>query len=244
MEMENIIFEYLLGNLNEEQKRDFELRLESDQNLHEEYLMQKRMYAFLLERNNREEYTSEIEKLGDQYFPSDGQKLKFPIKRVLILAIIILTTILTTWYLLKPKEVNLYESHSDHFALHLVLKSDENTTAINAESAFNEGNFEEAIVSIREYLESNSIDTKARLALGISYLETDQDEEAFKIFDEIGGGNSTLKDYAIWYKALYFVKGSDFISAKKQIGAISEMDKQLYGKGQKLLGDIEDLEVE
>lgn len=244
MENENIINEYILGNLSEEQKIDFEQRLESDQSLYEEYLLQKSMYAYLLERENRAEYTAEIDKLGNQYFPTNDRQSNISLKKTLIVVLVMIAILLTCWYLLRPKEVNLYESHANHFALHLVLKSDINTIALNAESAFNEGKFEEAIPSIQKYLESNSIDTKARLALGISYLETDQNEEAFRIFDEIGNGSSTLKDYAIWYKALYYVKKSDFTSAKEQIGALSDRDMQLNQKAQKLLTDINRMSTE
>ncbi len=243
MENENIIIEYLQDKLSEEQKGDFEQRLKTDQNFHEEYLMLKRMHSYLLERKDREEYTAKIEKLETKYFQPNNDFPKRSFKRILILTIIILMAILTLWYLLKPKNVNLYESNSDHFALHLVLKNSDNTIALNAENAFNNEDFGLAIVELKKYLKNNGMDTKAKLALGICYLEIGNNTEALKIFDEISTGSSTLKDYGTWYKALYFVKNLDYEQTEEMLKNISKMDVQLYDKTQNLLRDIENLKA-
>lgn len=243
MENEYDIIEYFQGKLSEEQKRVFEQRLETDQDFYQEYLTLKPMYSYLLERNNREEYTTEIERLGSKYFSSENKKTYTLTKKYLSFIIIAILSILTIWYLLTPKENDLYDSHADHFALHLVLKSDENTIAINAENAFNKGDFELAIPELKKYLEDNQIDTKARLALGISYLETGNNEEALMIFEEISNGNSTLKGYGTWYKSLYYTRNSKFIEAREVALSIPELDRQLYEKARKLLEDIDAREM-
>ena len=240
---ENFINDYLQGNLSEEQNEDFKQRLKSDEDFNQEYLVQKGMHAYLLERNNRSEYTDKVEKLGVKYFSRRGGQSKPHFKRILILSVIVLATLLAAWYLLKPKEVNLYESNSEHFALHLVLKSDNSTTALNAENAFNRGDFDVATVAIQKYLESNAIDTKAKLALGICFLETGYDTEAIRIFDEITGGESTLRDYGTWYMALYYVKKLDFTEAKELLKTVPKTDVQLHSKTQQLLKELERLET-
>lgn len=244
MENENVIFDYLRDKLNEEQKQDFEQRLESDHDFHQEYLLQKQMYAYLNERSNREAYTSEIENLNAKYFQSDGSQSKWSLKRVIILAVILLTSVFAAWYLLKPKEVDLYESHAEHFALHLVLKSDDSDIASDAESAFNQGEYQVAVAAIQKYLENNSIDTKARLALGISMLESGDEDKALDIFEEISAGSSTLKDYGTWYVGLYHVKKRDYSKAQKILNTIPKSDVQLHNKAQKLLEEIKSIKVE
>ncbi len=243
MELENDIFDYLQGNLNEAQKSDFEQRLETDQEFFQEFQIVKQMHSHLLERKDREEYTAEIEKLGEKYFrPDEKAASKIPFGKILILTLIILTAFAAFWYFTKSEEVNLYDTHSDHFALHLVLKSEENTLAVNAENSFNGEDFERAIIDLKKYLEDNTIDTKAKLALGISYLETGKETEAIEIFDNIRNGGSTLEDYGTWYTALYYVKKLDFVNAKDVLKTIPKKDAQLYSKAQQLLLDINNRE--
>jgi len=239
MENEKVILEYLQGKLNEEQERDFQERLETDEHFFQEYTMLKQMHSYLRERENREEYTKELDHLGSKYFSPEAEKAIPNTKKYLSLIIIAILAIITIWYLLTPKEIDLYDTHADHFALHLVLKSDANTIAVNAENAFNQGRFEMAILELNKYLEANQIDTKARLALGISHLEAGNNKEAMEIFEEISEGSSTLKDYGTWYKALYYAKNSDFTNARKAANSIPVVNKQLYEKAQKLLEDID-----
>lgn len=242
MKYQNEILEYLEGKLNEAQISDFKLRLESDQEFSEEYLTLKQMFSHLNERRYRSSYADEINKLNDQYFAPKSKKNGMSLKNILISSLLIIAGLLAAWYLLKPKTADLYESNSNHFALHLVVKSDQDQNTSNAERAFNNENFEEASIALNQYLITNSSDTKAKLALGICYLETENSNKAIAIFEEISNGSSTLKDYGTWYKALYYVKNSEYSKAKDILYNIPELDAQLFNKAQKLLKDLKTFE--
>jgi len=126
MENENIIFDYLQGKLSEEQILDFEQRLKSDKEFFEEYELVKQMHSYLRERNDRETYTAEVEKLGTKYFKDDSSKPMFSTRNILILAIAAIAILIAAWFMFKPQKADLYDSHAKHFALHFV-STDPNT---------------------------------------------------------------------------------------------------------------------
>ena len=242
MENINLIQDYLQGNLSDEEKNQFRERLRNEPNLMEEYNAQKQMHIYLIDNNSRDQYTAHLNQLGDKYFPSDKKTTSSSNQfKPYILAAIILLASLASFYFYNKKSQNIYESHSNHFALHLVQKSIESETALNAENAFNSGRFDIAKVALEKYLIKNNMDTKAKLALGICFLELDNHEKAIEYFDEISEGKSTLKTQAKWYKALYFIKTSQYENAQKTLLEIPNSDKQLFNKSKILLEDLNNL---
>ncbi|MEM9546887.1 MAG: CDC27 family protein [Bacteroidota bacterium] len=238
MENAKVIFDYLQGNLSAAQEQVFEQRLESDDEFLEEYMLIKQMYSHLRERNDREMYTAKVEELGTKYFNKKPGSSRFTIKNILLLVIATLAILFIVWYILKPQKTELYKDHAKHFALHLVMKSDVNEDAIASEESFNSGNYKNATIAIQKYLNANPMDTKARLALGICHLETENLQEAIEIFDEIRNGTSTLRDYGTWYAALYYVKLEEYEQANEMLDSISENDPQLNKKRQTLQDDL------
>ena len=237
MENANIIIEYLNGELNDDQAQDFRSRLESDPSFREEYEMMKDMHIHMQHRKYEGQYLAEIETLNQKHFEASG-KYGIDIKKWIILLLALGALALAIWYFQSSTKTDLYEAHADHFALYLVTKNDENTTALNAENSFNEENFAEAINAITAYLKQNNQDTKAQLALGISYLETNDVDNALKIFKLIGSGTSTLKDYGLWYEALAYVKMKQYDEAKVVLERSELTDPLLITKKNSLLQEL------
>jgi len=234
MSNENHILAYLQGNLSTAAELKFRDRLASNHTFREEYESVKQMYAYLKEREARSEYSEHLSRLGKKHFRSSQIWHLSSWKKIAAAAALILMTTFANWYLKSPAPDHLYANYADHFALHIVTKSDENTVALLAEKSFNQGNYEQAIAHIEAYLELNEMDTKARLALGISHLEAENNDSALAIFKTIGKGDSTLKYYGIWYEALYYVKIADFAKAKSILQLIPQRERQLYSNAQNL----------
>jgi len=77
-------------------------------------------------------------------------------------------------------------------------------------------------------------DQRAKLALGISLLEENQDTQAIKIFTEIANGGSSLAPYGNWYLALAAVKRGETQAALNYLDLIPTDDAYLAEKVAKL----------
>ena len=155
MENENLILEYLQGNLPIEEQKAFQKRLDDEPTLMQEYLSLKPMYSYLIEKKARPEYTAELDRLGDKYFLPKEKKTKSNKLKLLIIALVALLAVFTLYHLINKTNQSLYESHADHFALHLVQKSSANEFALDAENAFNSQKYEKAKNALEQYLVKN-----------------------------------------------------------------------------------------
>jgi len=127
-----------------------------------------------------------------------------------------------------------YEQFAQHEPLALTERSSGPDRAAAAEQAYNEGNFTAAIPLLKEYLDAQADDEQARLALGISLLETDRDEEAIAIFRRIAEGQSALAPYGNWYLALAAVKRGDNAAVRRFLDLIPAEDAYLTKKADEL----------
>ena len=152
------IIRYLQGKLSATEVDQFEQKLKVDAAFSKEYQSVKQMHTYLLERQQRPTYTKEIDRLNHTYFSKESSS---PIiQKAIAFILFLLLAFLLYWFLFKPEPKSLYEMNADHFALHLVTKSDAHTLALNAERAFNQREYILAIKEINKYLKQNNNDTK------------------------------------------------------------------------------------
>lgn len=114
-----------------------------------------------------------------------------------------------------------YEQFAQYAPLYLTEKSDAASAAATAaQQAFNAGDYAKAHDQLILYLQQNPDDNEARLAFGITALETNRDAEARAIFTELANGSSTFKDDGQFYLALAYFKAGDQ-RAKAELQKIS-----------------------
>lgn len=114
-----------------------------------------------------------------------------------------------------------YQQFAQYAPLSLTEKSSANEASVTAaQEAFNSGNYAEAHTQLIIYLQQNPDDNEARLAFGISALETNQDAEARAVFTQLANGTTTFKDDGQFYLALAYFKAED-ARAKTELEKIS-----------------------
>jgi anti-sigma factor RsiW len=132
-----------------------------------------------------------------------------------------------------------YQQFAQYAPLSLTEKSSTNTASVTAaQDAFNSGNYAEAHTQLINYLQQNPDDNEARLAFGISALETNQDAEARAIFMELANGTTAFKDDGQFYLALAYFKAED-PRAKAELEKISSDNPDFGVRVQEMLQLVE-----
>ena len=245
MENDNytLIEKYLLGELSEEDRLSFQQRLKEDKAFKEEYDLQKSMNIFLEKDRNKAALQSQFEKLGEAFFNEAEETKVIPLKNNrnrFVIGIITAAAIGLLFFFWNPfQSGSIYDQYASHSPLALIEKSSGNESAINAEKYFNDKNYELAYTNLTTYLTTNPEDQRAKLALGISALETGKNAEAIDIFSQIKNGGSALKHYGTWYLALSYLKEKDFDKAASFLKEIPNSEKKLFDDAQEILGTIE-----
>lgn len=248
MEKDNYILieKYLNGELNVEEVKSFQTRLKEDTAFSEEYTLQKSMNIFLEKDRNQPALKSKLESIGKDFFLEEKKIDRIiPINRNKnrnrwLIGLIATAAIAAILVMFNPfQQQDLYNQYASHQPISLTEKSAGSDLATKAETAFNQKNYSLAYENLTIYLQENSANQKAQLALGISALEFGKTEEAISIFMKISTGNSALKNYGTWYLALSYLKQKDFEKTKAWLRQVPDSEKALFDKAQKLHKDLE-----
>lgn len=240
-----LIEAYLSDELDKAQRSAFESRLVNDADFAEIFKRERSMRAFLVKDNNKDQLVPKLENFGDKYFDEkaipEAKVLDMGNRRIwrllAVAATVALLVLALRFFLFQP---TLYEQYAAHTPISLVVKSENVAYAAEAESAFNQGNYQDALELLDQYLLTTPNDTKALLAKGISALELERYEEARNIFNQIyTSGNTTFKDYGAWYLALLNIKQSKLQEALPYLEQIPASTTDLYPKAQQLINKIQ-----
>ncbi|OAV46177.1 hypothetical protein [Lewinella sp. 4G2] len=123
--------------------------------------------------------------------------------------------------------------YGDHPPIALVERGTGTSIAQEAEAKFNAGEYAAAIAPLRELL-TQAPNGQAQLALGISLMETNKNEEAKEVFQQLASANSEMAGYANWYLALLALKKGEAAAVEKYLDAIPKSDAALQEKARKL----------
>ncbi len=232
---------YLSEELSATERTAFEARLATTPELAAALADRRRLHEHLRAEAAEKELRDSLSKLNDRFFPSQkkdavvrrlGQTRRRLFTGLAAAAAIALLLIIGGRFLL-PGTGSTYEQ----FAQHQPLSLTERGTATNAgaaEAAFNDERYGEAANLLAVYLQQQADDQRAKLALGISLLEENQDTQAIKIFTEIANGGSSLAPYGNWYLALAAVKRGETQAALNYLDLIPTDDAYLAEKVAKL----------
>lgn len=235
-----LIERHLQGELKEEQQLAFQARLEAEPLFASALTERQQLNDHLRAVVGEEKLQPTLATLGDKYFKEETKEAKirtlggtrrwlYGIAAAAAIALAIMFA--GPW--LFPSSGG-YEQFAQHDPLSLTERGTPGGPAAAAEAAFNNGRYAAAISLLEEYLNVQSDDERAHLALGISLLETDKDDEAIKVFTAIADGGSTLAPYGNWYLALAAVKRGDNQKAEGYLKLIPRTDTYLTAKAEEL----------
>ncbi|MCF6180516.1 hypothetical protein [Lutibacter sp.] len=238
-----ILFEnYLTNKLSNTELQSFEKKLEKDTDFKQEFEIYKNLNTSLKSKFENEESEIALKKtlnnLGSQFIKHNKSKKQkvislFNYKSLMIAASIALLVSLFIFKNGKP----VYSDFSNHNALEIVVRGENNGTVVKAENAFNSKNYKEALQQLTILSNTYPNDTEIKLYQGISNLELGNYTNAETIFNKISEGNSAFATTATWYKALNYLKQKEFKKCKEVLKTIPKSADK-FGQAKKLLNKL------
>lgn len=233
-----LIERYLQGATSPEETSAVEQRSASDTDFAAAIEGRRQLNNHLRAVANEDKLVPTLERLGEQYFPEreavvrpmgNNRRWLYGLLAAAVIALAVLFA--GPWFATSGGG---YEQFAQHQPLSITERGDGQEAAAAAEAAYNDGRYSTAVPLLEAYLKQQNDDERARLALGVSLLETNRDEEAVEIFERIAEGKTSLAPYANWYLALAAVKRGDEAEARRYLGLIPSTDTFLTAKADEL----------
>lgn len=231
---------YLAGELSETRHDAFAERIKNEPELQKELAWQQETNAFLKRKegvNNLKKTFSEIE---NDFFKEEKKEAKVvDIRRRKWLSLVGIAAAAALLFFIFNlfASPDLYQQYSNPTAISLLDRSDAINNAREAETAFNQGNYQKAYAFLTAYLSENQEDTQALLAKGIAATEIGNYKEAEQILQNISNGKSLLKEEGRWYLALMYVKQGEEEKAKIELQKFLAGNNR-YDNARSLLKDL------
>lgn len=235
---------YLQGELPAEQKTALEERAKSDPAFATALAERRQLHEHLKAEAGEAALRATLNPMGTKYFPEQkeepavvrqlrpaaGRRRRWWVG-IAAAAAIALAVIAGGQFM---GEADHYEQFAQHEPLSLTERGNPASLANQAETAYNNEQYSEAINLLQEYLIVQIDDERARLALGVSLLEEDRDAEAISLFKEIVDTGSALAPYGNWYLALAAVKRGETTKANGFLDLIPASDPYLTERANRL----------
>ncbi len=218
---QDLIERYFDGDLKEQELAIFHEKLEKDQAFAEAFRLEQELMggieSYGNERLREQLATIHEEEIRSAEVPGkDGTAAYVPIRRWMWLAAAALIGILVAGRLLmenrKPNPQQLYAMYAVH-DFDFTEKSGGDNLLADAERLLKAKDYRQALPVLETYLESRPDDMQAVLAKGIAQMEIGEYESALADFQTVGINNPLLKNEAIWYMALVYLKQNKLAEA-------------------------------
>lgn len=198
------IFEaFLSGDLNPAQLKAHHKRLEEDQDYKESFELYESLNQHLKDefKNEKElaQFKNSVSSISKNYFKS-REKPKFAWVKMAIAASIIVA--IGLYFILSEVSKPQYQEIAQIPTIHLSERGVNTEIYLQAETAFNQEQYEKAIQLFDQILKEENQRHSISLYQAIAYMEMGQTGEARKIYEEIIRKENAFSEEALWYAAL------------------------------------------
>lgn len=230
---------YLTGDMNPDQVKELESRLEQDKVLQEQF----EIYQFAV-RNLENTYDpktaafkANLEAISKAHFAQNTQKGKLiTLNRWMVSIAASVVLVFGLWYFLSDQAPQ-YSDFDDHEQAAFVERGNAEVMLKEAQEAFNTKHYKDA-VAFFEKIPTTSRTTEVTYFYAISLLETNQFSDAEKLLQSIVNLDVMYKDKALWYLALLQLKQHHLESCREYLYQIAT-DSEVSEKAQTLLQELE-----
>lgn len=209
------IEDFLLGRLNETERKAFEKALANDETLREEVAF-RQLIVKGTKQEGRDQLKNRLKQIHEQV-ANDSDMENTTIQRKLwprliaIAASIVLLLVSGGYFFLNNEAFDpkvAYEEYYKAAPLRLASRDDNTEKAIlQLNEYYNDKDYGNALPVIEKLLDTDSTNSIMQLAAGICHLELNQIEKARKQFlSIIKAQDFRLKHQANWYMALTYLK--------------------------------------
>jgi len=238
-EMYEAIGRYVAGEMEGEELRAFERELQADPDLQEKVRVFAEISASLSGRFKNEEkekaFKDNVKHLADQHIHDhSGTSRKWYVWAAA--ASVLLCAVL--FYRSFSPTLPTYEAYSTHEPLALASRGETDSLKVQAEDAFNNGDYITALDYFNRILAQEPDNTELLLYKGIALIETDRAAEADALLTSICTKAEVYCAKTYWLRALNALKQKDYEACQSYLKQI-EASSDEYSKAQKLLNDLD-----
>ena len=238
----DMISRYLDGELNEDERKAFEVQIQLDADLKNEVELTKDVIETLKIKLHPGESESALrntlQEVSDDYFSKNSRRIKIiPFRRyrwiAAAAAVLIFTLMLTVW---SPwQKEDLYNQYASIQMPGIAERGTATDSLLKmAVENFNNKKFGEAIPAFETILKESSQNTFVQYYYAIALLQNDQTKRSRDQLTELYNGTSLFKYDAAFYLALSYLKEKDKTACKDWLNKIPS-DAGVYDKAQELL---------
>lgn len=227
---------YLSEELSENERVDFEHRLNTDAEFRQEFELYREGYSYLKARFEKESERQAVEKnirqIGDRYFQSapESKSSRIQLWKWGIAASV---AVLIGLFFFVNTQPPVFSDYNDYAPINLTVRGQQPQLPIEASDAFNQRNYKKAVTLLeRLYTETGSAEYE--LYLAISLTEINDFERADFHFKNLVSKASPYQNQALWHAALSQLKQENLQRCKALLEQISPTSEE-YARAQKLI---------
>jgi tetratricopeptide (TPR) repeat protein len=229
------LMRWLDGEMNEQEKQNFEKHLSSDQQLQGELnnlqLAREAIRSYGLRQQVAQVHQSMMKEMKPQAIVRTMSSTRRIIRSSLSIAASVLLIFISVqvYNFIGLSPDKLFKE--EYSAFELSTTRDPNVPPESAiEKSYREKNYK-TVIDLKN--KSTNISTKEQFLAGVSYLELDDPSNAIHSFDTVlirdkTSGQQTYKDEAEYYLALTYVKNKDYDQALELMNTIHNNPSHIY----------------
>ena len=237
---------YLADEMEPQERQDFELQLQTNEELKNTMQLYNSINTTMKEEDvsaGEKELSQTLEQMNRRYILTGGKIRKLSFKKLLAAAAALLVLVFSIVYYINSGKLTpekLYIAYAEHSSLQVQLRGTAaDSLAETAALKFNKKNYYEALPLLQEYLRHEPEDIQMKFSLATCYLELDKYSDAEKIFSEIAAGQSAYTASAGWYLALTSLKQKDIKTCRSRLQSIPQ-SSSYYARATELLRKLPD----
>jgi len=237
IETYRLIDKYLNDTLTIDEKENFEMLINSNSEIREEFSIQKNLFSIIgdsdEEIQQRLQIKKKIQNIGKRYH----RKRITIFRQRLAIAASIIILIGIGYNIFNNKTQSLYDDYVNWNELPSLTHRAENTNNLaQAEIYFLNKEYNNAIIEFENYIREQGNNPQVFAYLGAAYTEITDYENAIKAFDNLEKGNSLDSNKAFWYKAIVYLKMDDEKNSIKMLNLIVQKPNHFkYNEAKELL---------
>lgn len=240
---ENTLFiAYIEKTMSASDRKAFEERFKKDVSFREDFNAFADIYNVMENQfsSQRADVLQSIEKANNNFKPSQdsttsaGKVIRFKPWHYAVAASVILAVGL---FLFNGFGKPTYSQFATHDPISLTVRGDSDTTVKEAEKAFNNGDYKEAVTHFNSLVQLSPNTVQFQLYKAQALIEQDKFAKADEILSHISEGKSVYVSKARWWLALSKLKQEQYNDVKDILQLIGSNSEE-YNKAQKLLKEL------
>lgn len=239
-----LLNDYFNDLLSPEAAQAVERRAAEDAEFGQAFELYQKMAAYPRRAAQRQAFSDQLAAVGKDFFNEKNKTLDMKpamtakVSRMKWLAAAASLALLAAavWFFTRSDEPS-YRQYARHAPLSLTVRGATEQAAARAESAFNAGEYADALSALDSFLLENADDSTALFYKGICLIELGRTAEARAIFEPMANGASAFRSEAKWCIALSYLKDNDLEACRSALLRI-KADEYCYQDAQQLLQDL------